>query len=335
MNSYSHHELIRLTKSIIQPLSPFFHKGEAGKIAVIGGCLDYTGAPYFAAHAAATIGADLTHIICEKSASTVIKSYSPDLMVHPYLRTLEDFDHRLKLDHYQQAFANPSVAKFIDDELFPKVCSVISRVDVVVVGPGFGRDPLMLASLKTIIEGVKLLQKPLIIDADALYLISLEPTIIENYSKAIITPNHFEFKRICDYYKISIGSTNLVTTTLQLSKKMGVNIILKGMDDITVFGKEYLVNSTEGSLKRVGGQGDTLVGVIATLLNWSINYSNNVWSDADDLSPQEANILAVYSASVLVRLASKKAFAKYGRSMQTSNVHEYLYESYKELFEEE
>ncbi|KAF2284141.1 hypothetical protein GH714_019504 [Hevea brasiliensis] len=64
-----------------------------GKIAVIDGCLECTGAPYFAAisalkmlmHAFLPIGAVLSHVFCTKDAAPVIKSYSPQLIVHPIL----------------------------------------------------------------------------------------------------------------------------------------------------------------------------------------------------------------------------------------------------------
>ena len=36
------------------------------------------------------VGADLSHVFCTEGAATVIKSYSPELIVHPYLSTEED-----------------------------------------------------------------------------------------------------------------------------------------------------------------------------------------------------------------------------------------------------
>ena len=60
-------------------------KGECGRIAVFGGCVLYTGAPYFAAISALKCGADLVHVFCEKAAGSVIKGYSPELIVHPIL----------------------------------------------------------------------------------------------------------------------------------------------------------------------------------------------------------------------------------------------------------
>ncbi|QHO15357.1 ATP-dependent (S)-NAD(P)H-hydrate dehydratase [Arachis hypogaea] len=72
-------------RSITPALDPTRHKGQAGKIAVIGGCREYTGAPYFAAISTLKIGADLSHVFCTKDAAPIIKSYSPELIVHPVL----------------------------------------------------------------------------------------------------------------------------------------------------------------------------------------------------------------------------------------------------------
>ncbi len=60
------------------------YKGNNGKVGVLGGSIEYTGAPYYAANAALRTGSDLSHIFCpEESAIFPIKSYSPELIVHP------------------------------------------------------------------------------------------------------------------------------------------------------------------------------------------------------------------------------------------------------------
>ncbi|KAL9274370.1 ATP-dependent (S)-NAD(P)H-hydrate dehydratase-like protein, partial [Drosera capensis] len=106
-------DAVSILRSITPTLDPTKHKGQAGKVAVIGGCREYTGAPYFAAISALKIvecalrfviiisfillgdesdlfhlitqGADLSHVFCTKDAAPIIKSYSPELIVHPVL----------------------------------------------------------------------------------------------------------------------------------------------------------------------------------------------------------------------------------------------------------
>lgn len=58
----------------------------SGRVGVLGGALDYTGAPFFAAISALRVGVDLSHVICSPNAAGAIKGYSPDLIVHPILR---------------------------------------------------------------------------------------------------------------------------------------------------------------------------------------------------------------------------------------------------------
>lgn len=58
---------------------------QAGRIGVFGGSIEFTGAPYFSSIAALKVGADLSYVFTVKDAAFAIKSYSPELMVLPYL----------------------------------------------------------------------------------------------------------------------------------------------------------------------------------------------------------------------------------------------------------
>ena len=270
-------------------------------------------------------------------------------MIHPYLMDLDN-PHlnlnnseleklkNLPIDEIIKTNDNAVLNKLIDELILPKVTSLLNRIDIVVVGPGFGRDPLMLKSLIRIIEEVKVLNLPIILDADSLYLVSLSPKIIANYPKAIITPNVVEFQRIAKALSIDVdlsesNKDNLIDQTIEVSRKLGDIIVFrKGEHDLIVKSSKFLINEITGSNKRVGGQGDTLTGAIATLVNWSNNYILRLWDNQVDLDQEDANLLACFAASSVVRNASSKAFNKYGRSMQTSNVHEYLHESFTELF---
>ena len=78
-------ELQQAARALVPRLTHELHKGECGRIAVFGGCVMYTGAPYFAAIAGVKTGADLAHVFCEQQAGVVIKAYSPELIVHPVL----------------------------------------------------------------------------------------------------------------------------------------------------------------------------------------------------------------------------------------------------------
>lgn len=65
-----------------------------------------------------------------------------------------------------------------------------------------------MTSVKSIIAEARKMNKPMVIDADGLYLVTLDPSIVEGYGDTILTPNEAEFGRL--YLKVvSISSTNV------------------------------------------------------------------------------------------------------------------------------
>lgn len=69
--------------SLFPPLKSVSNKGDSGRVGVIGGSYEFTGAPYYSALSSLKIGSDLAHVFCSKSSASAIKSYSPELIVHP------------------------------------------------------------------------------------------------------------------------------------------------------------------------------------------------------------------------------------------------------------
>ncbi|OWB58408.1 transferase activity protein [[Candida] boidinii] len=359
-------DLISICKKIIPPLSPNLYKGQAGRIAVIGGCEDYTGAPFFSAHSASMLGCDLTHVICESNAATVIKSYSPDLMVHPYLKDTNSYNQwKLKEillnSSSSSSSSSPSsspsssdindIEPFIKSQVLPKIQLLLERIHVVVIGPGFGRDPIMLKTLELIINELKKSDKPIILDADALYLLSIHPNIIKNYSNCIITPNIVEFKRICNSINIefeineflnNLNNEKLIELLQLVSLKLGnITILLKGLNDYIVTNnsdnnKLLIINDNIGSFKRVGGQGDTLTGLISCLWAWgSYTYKNQLFPQSKlnpILNDEQIKMISCFGGSLLTRNSANLAFKDYGRSLQTSDIHKYINKSYNQFF---
>ncbi|XP_060574366.1 ATP-dependent (S)-NAD(P)H-hydrate dehydratase-like isoform X2 [Ruditapes philippinarum] len=161
--------LLDMVKSFVPALTFGAHKGDCGRIGVVGGCQEYTGAPYFAAISALKLGADLTHVFCTTEAAPVIKSYSPELIVHPMLEK---------------------------SDCPAEVSQWLLRLHSLVIGPGLGRMDFVLDNTRNIIEQAKERNLPLVIDADGLYLITEDPHIISGYKRAILTPNIVEFNRL-------------------------------------------------------------------------------------------------------------------------------------------
>ncbi|XP_057533683.1 ATP-dependent (S)-NAD(P)H-hydrate dehydratase isoform X2 [Amaranthus tricolor] len=175
-------DALNIITRITPKLDSSRHKGQAGKIAVVGGCREYTGAPYFAAISALKIGADLSHVFCTKDAAPIIKSYSPELIVHPVLE-----------ESYSVKDENKG---FTANKVLSEVKKWMERFDCLVVGPGLGRDPFLLECVGEIIKHARHLNIPLVIDGDGLFLVTNNLDLISGYTMAVLSPNINEYKRL-------------------------------------------------------------------------------------------------------------------------------------------
>ncbi|KAI7303194.1 ATP-dependent (S)-NAD(P)H-hydrate, partial [Hortaea werneckii] len=235
---------------MVPPMLEKFHKGQLGRVAVIGGSEDYTGAPYFSAAASAKLGCDMSHVICEPGAGQVIKTYSPNLMVHPYMRQEKNLQNGETID---------SVAA--------NVIGMLDRLHVIVIGPGLGRDPAMQEVCARVIVEAKKKGVSFVLDADGLYLAQTRPELVKGYKECILTPNVVEFGRLAKSQNIDVEREEEGKLCEKLAQALGgVTVIKKGKVDFISNGSHTLVSDGEGGLKRSGGQGDTLTGSLATLL---------------------------------------------------------------------
>lgn len=269
------------------------HKGQAGRIGIIGGSVEYTGAPYFAGIAALKVGGDLVHIFCPKSAAIPIKCYSPELIVHPLL------DEANALDLIEPWLA---------------------RLHVLVIGSGLGRDRNILHTVSELIRMCKKIQKPLVIDADGLYLLTQDISLIQDYQNVILTPNAIEFWRI-----FGDQANKLQACAEKLGRN--VTILEKAKND-----RIYDTNQMQriecpagGSNRRCGGQGDILAGVLATFYHWALE-------SIEDDSPA---VIACFAASYFTKYCNQLAYESHGRSMTSTDMVEKINATFNEIFEHE
>lgn len=295
----------RLVSSIIPPLTHESHKGQAGRIGIIGGCREYTGAPYFAAISALKCGCDLSFVFCTQDAAPVIKSYSPELIVYPVL---------------DQTNAAQGIIE------------VLPRLHSLVIGPGLGRDPSMFPVLSDVIKQARRFSLPLVFDADGLHHISKDFTLISGYKSVILTPNIAEFYRL---YEAVFGAQPKSSIILhqtehvkQVASSLGnVTIVLKGENDIITDGLQVIKCLELGSPRRCGGQGDLLSGSLGTFSFWSHDYANR--NSSFDIG---APLLAALGACLLTKKCARLAFIVNGRSMTTSDMITQISLAFKSIF---
>ena len=265
---------------------------------MIGGCEEYTGAPFFASISALRAGADLAHVFCTSDAATAIKSYSPELIVHPVL---------------DRSHANEYLSEWID------------RLHSLVIGPGLGRSQKLLPILKHVIEKAKSKSIPLVFDADGLHFVNQNLSLVQGYPKAILTPNAVEFVRL---YTSAIGSDagnrSVPDRSAELANKLGnVTLLVKGPSDIVTNGHSTVISNEPGSGRRCGGQGDILSGSVGTFACWTDCVSK---TGTESLS---GTMTACVAASILTRGCNALTFRKYGRSMITSDMIKFIGQSFE------
>ena len=125
------------------------------------------------------MGADLSHVICAPSAANAIKSYAPDLIVHPILRP-------------------PSSESLPSGGVKSELSSLLSRLHVLVIGPGLGREDYMISHARTALNLAKENGMYVVLDADALWMLGQDIGILKGYRRAVVTPNVMEFKRLSE-----------------------------------------------------------------------------------------------------------------------------------------
>jgi len=316
-------EILAKIKRLIPPLTGKLHKGQSGRVGVIGGAQDYSGAPFFAAISALRMGADLSHVICSPTAAGPIKTYSPDLIVHPILR--EDR---------------------ITEGVRAELSGLLERLHVLVIGPGLGREDYMQKYARLALSIAKDQDMYIVLDADALWMVQKDPGLIKGYHKGVLTPNLVEFKRLAESVGLPPDSPPSLQASIISRRLGGVTILQKGPKDIISFSysekpskeedEKTVEVDTEGGLKRCGGQGDILSGVTGTMLAWGKNYEEGAFNaDEEKLSPRLIPLLASIGASMVTRTASKRAFSRYGRGLVTQDILPDIGGAFAEVFGEE
>lgn len=309
-------------ENILREITPILdytkHKGQAGKIAVIGGCREYTGAPYFSAISALRIGADLSHVFCTKDAAPVIKSYSPELIVHPILE--ESYSVR---DEDQ---------KLVSSKLLAEVDKWMERFDCLVVGPGLGRDPFLLDCVSEIVKHARQSNVPIVVDGDGLFLVTNCLDLVSGYPLAVLTPNVNEYKRLVEkVLNCKVDDQDAPTQLQSLARGIGgITILRKGNSDLISDGETVKSVSIYGSPRRCGGQGDILSGSVALFVSWARHHIHAAEGTLN-ISPKNPTILGCIAGSVLMRKAASLAFGNRKRSTLTGDIIECLGRSLEEI----
>lgn len=214
------------------------HKGDYGKVFIVGGSVGMTGAVYMASQAALYTGSGLITLGIPSELNSIMENKLTEVMTLP----LADID-----GHLSDYSADMIVEK-------------MNNSDVILFGCGIGRSPEIKEILRRVLSEAKV---PVVIDADGLYALDMG-MLDECSADVILTPHNMEFCRLSG---IMPEEKDRLCTSADFARRNGVTLVLKGHHTITTActGEQY-INTTGNSGMAVGGSGDVLVGMIASLV---------------------------------------------------------------------
>ena len=233
------------------------HKGDVGRIVIIGGCCNdvcMVGAPALAANAAFRSGAGLVQLLVPEAIRASVAVLAPCATVR-----------RLPTD---TAGLLRATSEF--------------HTDVVALGPGLGNS----LPPSVVVEFLAGFRGPVVVDADGLNLLATVPPFdIPAPRRVVLTPHPGEARRLLAARgidrTIESSATSRRAAACALVEAYGCTVVLKGRGTIVTNGDRIYTNETGNAGMATGGTGDVLTGVIAALIG-------------QKMDPFEAAILGVY-----------------------------------------
>jgi NAD(P)H-hydrate epimerase len=211
------------------------YKNLYGHVLVIGGNIGYPNAARLAGEAAARTGAGLVSVACHPDNVAAIASGCASLMV--------------KGIHEPHDLGD-----------------LVAKADVILIGPGLGQDKWAQKIFARIIET----RKPLVVDADALRLLSNNPSKCDHW---ILTPHPGEAAQLlaCNSEEIQL---NRVSSVLAIQEQYSGIAVLKGSGTLTCH-DQHVNFCTSGNVSlATGGSGDVLAGIISSLVAQGISLTD-------------------------------------------------------------
>lgn len=215
------------------------HKGDFGRLLVIGGSEVFSGAPALVALAALRTGIDIVYLAAPAKTAYAVSSMSPNLIT-------------VKLKGDQLNVENKN-------ELLP----YLKMVDAVVLGPGIGLHDKTLEFVKEFIPAIENMGKPLLLDADGMKAFARFKRALK--VPLVLTPHAGEYALLTGR-KPPEDVGERVVEVQKTAAELNAVVLLKGQVDIICDAKRVKQNFTGNPGMTVGGTGDVLAGIVGAFL---------------------------------------------------------------------
>ena len=218
------------------------HKGDYGRVLLVGGSRGMSGAIALAGLAALRAGAGLVRLAIPEPSQTAAASIEPSYM------TLG-----LPADAAGQ-FAAAAL---------PPLRAACEWANVVGVGPGLGRSNSCDLLAQSLYEDFPL---PAVFDADALNALAARSECFGRHAgPRVLTPHPGELRRLLQM-SAHTSRDALVDAAHQFAEKTQTIVIVKGAGSVITDGNRRVTNATGNPGLATGGTGDVLTGIVAALL---------------------------------------------------------------------
>lgn len=215
------------------------HKGDFGRLLVVGGSSRYTGAPALVALAALRAGVDLSIVCAPAETAKLISSYSPDLIT-------------VKLP-----------CEDLEEKVLPLIEEELKKSTAVVIGPGLGVKTETQEAVRELLKRMGESEVPVLVDADGLKAVAAEKSLARR--NLVLTPHAGEFE-ILSGKPLPRGLEERVEAVRSFSKELGCVVLLKSHVDIIAGDGKVMLNRTGNPGMTVGGTGDVLAGIVGGFL---------------------------------------------------------------------
>ncbi|MBA3816192.1 MAG: NAD(P)H-hydrate dehydratase [Parachlamydiaceae bacterium] len=235
-------DLIMLSEDILKPLLPRVkrnhHKYERGYVVGLSGSPGMPGASILSSTAVLRGGAGIVKLMHPEGMQAELGTSPYEIIKVPY--------------HYNAP---------------QDIVSLMNQASATYIGPGLGVTQETRQMLRLVLPQ---LNKPCVIDADALTIISEEEISLPPHT--ILTPHLGEMMRLLKLSAIPQISMEFLKTCMQYAEKHHVTLILKGGPSFILHpGSPIMVNPTGDPGMATAGSGDVLTGLIAALLSQNLS----------------------------------------------------------------
>ena len=218
------------------------HKGSCGNLLICGGSIGLTGAPSLSAMAALRSGAGLVTLACARELNPIFEQKLTEVMTLPVAGKNGVITYRAK----------------------KAILEKMKKSTALLIGPGLSQTKDTQKLVRDIIGESDI---PLVLDADALNVISKTPDVLKSAKcPIVITPHIGEFARLTSLTADDVLN-DAETLAAKFSKEYGTVTVLKSHRTVVATpGGETFVNILGNPGMASGGTGDVLAGIVASFL---------------------------------------------------------------------